>query len=340
MPNLALAGLAGALALTLSSVASAGNLTPAHWVKDPIVGPQHIQNGNLRDNAPFLGIRTPKANGGYILNPICKGTDNRIYAGAAKYENSKWRVKCPANGEVIDNPAHYTTESKAIAAQRGQISALSLRFKFGSNERVLCYGVMGNGQQVPGLMSAPAAGQMPDKCFIRVMGSSVGLTDWGVFTYKHNPNLPSGANAWWSPGSIRPATSDLPMYLWKWGNDELCRIKDGTYNFAGFLKRVNGDYTCQAPTLNGLQSSTTFDLFFAHKTPRPRWSSTWLSGNSQLWSRGLRVSDGTQPYQRVYKCQQQSTKKFGYVRENDKLCKVPGVSSASAETSFKILWKN
>ncbi len=338
LPNLALSGLAATAAFTISGVASAGNLTPVHWVKDPIVQPQYVQNGKLRDNAPFLGIRTPKPNGGYTLNAICKGTDNRIYAGYPEYANSKWRVKCPANGEVINNPTYYTTESKATAAQRGNISALSIRVRFGSNERVLCYGVLGDGQRVPGLMTYTAPGQLPDKCYIRVMGSSVGLTNWGVFKYKHNPNLPTG-NGWWTPGSNQPATTALPLYLWSRNNQELCRVKDGIYHFAGFLQRVNGYYSCQASTLNGMRNSVNFDLYLAHKNPQPRLSPNWVSGSSQLWSRGLRISDGPQPYQRVYMCQQSTTKKYGYVRENDKLCKVAGVNSAAGENSYKIVWR-
>ncbi|MEZ4370335.1 MAG: hypothetical protein R3B07_05890 [Polyangiaceae bacterium] len=339
LKTIALAGLAASAALTISGVAAAGPLKPVSWVKDPIVSPSYIQNGKLRDNAPFLGIRTPKAGGGYTLNPICKGTDNAIYMGHPEYANSKWRVKCPANGEVINNPTYYTTETKAYAAQRGHISALSLRFKFGSNTRVLCYGILSDGQQVPGLMVPTQPGQMADKCYIKVMGSSVGVTNWGVFKFKHNPALP-GANAWWSPGSITPSTSDLPMYLYTRDNKELCRGKDGIYSFAGFLERTNGQYVCRAPTLNGLQGFTTFDLYYASKNPRPRWSSNWLNGASQAWSRGLRVSDGSEPYQRVYLCKQSANRdKIGYVRENDKLCKVPGVSSAAAENSYQIMWR-
>ncbi|MCA9647445.1 MAG: hypothetical protein H6718_04865 [Polyangiaceae bacterium] len=340
LKTFALAGLAASAALTISGVAAAGPLKPLSWVKDPIVSPSYVLNGRLKDNAPFLGIRTPKANGGYTLNPICKGTDDVIYTGYPEYANSKWRVKCPANGSVINNPTYYTTETKAYAAQRGQISALTLRFKQGLNRRALCYAILGDGQQVPGVMTPTPAGQMPDKCFIKVMGSTVGVTNWGVFKFKHNPNLPN-ANAWWSPGSITPSTSELPMYVFgEVGYHELCRVKDGSSSFAGILERTNGLYVCRAPTLNGLKGFTTFDLFYAPKTPGPRWSANWQPGSSQLWSRGLRVSDGSEPYQRVYMCKQFANQsKIGYVRENDKLCKVPGVNSATAENNYRIMWK-
>ncbi|MCA9626825.1 MAG: hypothetical protein KC766_04145, partial [Myxococcales bacterium] len=231
-------------------------------------------------------------------------------------------------------------ESKAYAQQRGNISALSVEVKIGYMHRVLCYGVLPDGQRLPGYMDATRQGQLPDKCYVKIMGRGVGLTNWGVFKYKHNPNLPS-SNAWWSPGNIKPATSELPLYLLGNRGSEFCRGKppgQSLYYFPGELVRANGNFFCRMTTLNGFQSVSSFQLYFVPRSSGPRLSPNWADGDHQAWSRGLRVSDGSEAYKRVYRCQQYTTKKFGFVRESDKRCRVPGVNSAAAEQKFKILW--
>src|SRR5690606_26160181 len=212
-----------------------------------------------------------------------------------------------------------------------------LRAAPGSN-RVLCYGVTGGGVHIPGSLQITPRGTLPEKCWVKVMGSSVGLTNWGVFKHKNNPGLPS-QNGWWSPGNITPTNSELPLYLFGLSGQELCRTKSGSFHFPGQLVRVSGSYRCRAPTLNGFTAGSSFELFMAHRTTGvPKWSG-WTTGNDLQYGLALRISDGPAPWQRVYQCKQYPAKRIGYLRESEGKCKVPGSTAATAEAKFMLLRK-
>jgi hypothetical protein len=330
--------------LAVPALASAGTLERVQWKKNPIVSPSHVANGQLKDSAPFVGVRTPKPSGGYTLNPVCRA-GTKIYVGTVKYEHSKFRVLCPNGGEVAVNRNDYTTEPKQVIQQRGRLSLATLTFKYGNGQqRVICYGKVGD-QRVPGWMDVPEPDTVPDACNVQVFGQTFAATDYGVFKDRRPGTLPSG-NGWWRMDDRNYNTSNLPILTYKMpavaGYGRLCRGKQGTAWWPGKLERVGDNYVCKIRTVGGVKSATTFDIFLAPaNAPRPAMTAGGRSGSKQDWNRGLNVNSSSIP---AYLCRQAKTRLLGVAINTVSQRKCVVNTTAASKTaanmnSFSILWK-
>lgn len=331
--------------LTLPSVAAAGTLPRVQWRERPIVSPSKVANGQLKDTAPFLGIRTPKNTGGYTLNPVCK-VGAKIFVGRVEYDHPKYRVVCPEGGEVAVNHTAYTTEPKQIIEQRGRLSLASLTYKYGNGQqRIICYGKVAN-QKVPGWMDVPEPGTVPEACNVQVFGTTVPATDYGVFKHKNPGALPT-RNGWWTMSNNDYRESNLPIFAYKLsvtaGRGVLCRGKQGTVYWPGKLELKNNRYKCKIYTTGGPQVSTQFDVFLAPaKTKRPFMSTGSRQGHRQDWDRGLNMNNASMP---TFLCRQGSTRLVGVAvgTASQKKCVVNTTAASKTAANmdnFSILHRN
>jgi len=301
-----------AAAATLApALALAGTLVSPQLRSRPIVRPHTVQNGLLKTNAPVLGIRTPKARGGYTLNPVCLA-NGKVYVGTVEYQYSKFRVACPFNGKTIYNGSDYVAEDGHMIRQRGRLSTATLTYRMGTTgKRVICYGRVGN-NVVPGWMDEPDPGTVPAACNVEVFGQSFAATDYGVFKYKDHASLPA-TEGWWTMSNTKVGESDIPLTAFKLpiGGGYVCRAKQGSIYYPGTVIESAGNYRCQARTPNGPVSMASFSLYIApRRNPQPALPYSTSLANSHNYGRGLNVNNSSMP---VYLCKQYGTKLLGYV---------------------------
>lgn len=332
------------LTLVPVSVASAYELEAPRWRNQINVNFKQadVANGRFVRDGGTLAARSQKPNGGYFYNPVCVTADGRVGAATPdEWNGIRYTFKClGGDGETITNGSDFTWEYKAQVANRGSISIYSLTYEHNGQTRVICKGKVG-GEELPGWLPLPAAGGVPGKCNVLVMGQTVAATDFHVARHvprgTGQPSLTNGAG-WISRPEYEkgPQSEALFRTTTRDGSEVLCRHKRNGKWWPGVL--VAKSYGSKKPGFacsafigtSNPYVSVDYEVYVSSKrTSKFGWEK---SGSTTDFSKAVVLDPGTSASTRRYACQSGSS--IGYAEGGSKRCRIP-INPSSGTAKFR-----